>query len=77
MKPVLRIAPLPASIALLGSAMVLVPLVGLATLALLPLVAIAALLVGWVMASLLLAWAGIEGMAALERWVEHDPRFQR
>ena len=26
---------------------------------------------------LLLGWAGIELMAALERWFENDPRFRR
>ena len=31
----------------------------------------------WLMALALLSWAGIEGMAALERWFENDPRFQR
>lgn len=77
MKPVLRIPPLPASLALLGTALAVVPVIGIATLALLPLVAVGALLVGWVVVSLLLAWAGIEGMAALERWLERDPRFQR
>jgi len=26
---------------------------------------------------LLIGWGGIEGMAALERWLEKDARFQR
>lgn len=77
MKPVLRIAPLPASLALMGTALVLVPIVGLATLTLIPILAAAVLFVAWVAVSLLLAWAGIEGLAALERWFERDPRFQR
>lgn len=31
----------------------------------------------WLGSSLLLAWLGIEAMAALERWFENDRRFQR
>ncbi len=52
-------------------------LAGLSILALTPvligLVAVAA----WLVASLVLAWLGIEAMAALERWFENDRRFQR
>jgi hypothetical protein len=47
------------------------------SLALLPLVVgIGALLV-WLALALILGWAGIELLAALERWFENDPRFQR
>jgi hypothetical protein len=31
----------------------------------------------WLVACLLLAWLGIEAMAAVERWFENDSRFQR
>jgi hypothetical protein len=30
-----------------------------------------------IVATLLLGWAGIEALAAFERWMDHDPRFQR
>jgi hypothetical protein len=36
-----------------------------------------AVALGWVVALLLLGWAGIEALAALERWFENDPRFHR
>ncbi|MFM7265397.1 MAG: glypican [Cyanobium sp.] len=50
---------------------------GILVLALAP-VLIGVLAVGvWLGSSLLLAWLGIEAMAALERWFETDPRFQR
>ncbi len=31
----------------------------------------------WLAISLVLAWLGIEALAALERWMENDSRFQR
>ena len=31
----------------------------------------------WILASLLLGWAGIEALAACERWMERQSRFQR
>ncbi|WP_255111519.1 hypothetical protein [Synechococcus sp. RedBA-s] len=34
---------------------------------------LAALLIGGVVC----AWAGVEALAALERWLERDSRFQR
>jgi len=47
------------------------------SLTLIPLaVGVGALLV-WLAAALILGWAGIELLAALERWLENDPRFQR
>jgi hypothetical protein len=52
-------------------------LAGVAAVALIPVVFSLAVVVGWVAALLLLGWAGIEGLAALERWFENDPRFHR
>jgi hypothetical protein len=54
-----------------------VVVIGFTTLALVPLVLGVGLVAAWLMALALLSWAGIEGMAALERWFENDPRFQR
>ncbi len=76
-KPVLRIHPLPASVALVSMAVGAVVLIGLTTLALVPLLLGLGLLACWLVAALLLGWAGVEGLAALERWFENDPRFQR
>jgi hypothetical protein len=47
------------------------------SLAFIPLVVGVAALVVWLALALILSWAGIELMAALERWFENDPRFQR
>jgi hypothetical protein len=30
-----------------------------------------------IVVTLLLGWAGIEALAAFERWMDRDPRFQR
>lgn len=55
-------------------AVVVVPLVVLAAIPLLLAVVMAA---GGVVAFGLSVWALIEGLAAFERWLENDPRFQR
>jgi len=47
------------------------------SLALVPLVLGVGALVVWLALALILGWAGIELLAALERWLENDPRFQR
>jgi hypothetical protein len=46
-------------------------------LALLPLLVGVGALLLWLTVALILGWAGIELLAALERWFENDPRFQR
>lgn len=55
-----------ALVILLAVALTLVPL----------LVGVGALLL-WLAVALILGWAGIELLAALERWFENDRRFQR
>jgi hypothetical protein len=45
--------------------------------AFIPLVVGVAAIVVWLALVLILSWGGIELMAALERWFENDPRFQR
>jgi hypothetical protein len=52
-------------------------LVGLGLATLLPLALLVGVIAGWLLVSLLLGWAGIEALAALERWMERDERFQR
>jgi hypothetical protein len=46
-------------------------------LAFVPLVLGVGAFVVWLALALILGWAGIELLAALERWLENDPRFQR
>lgn len=66
-----------------GVLMVTCATVGALVLASLSVLALAPVLIGlvavaaWLVASLVLAWLGIEAMAALERWFENDRRFQR
>lgn len=73
----LRIRPLPASLLLVSVAIGATILVSLMMLTLVPLVLLVGGLVLWMVVSLLLGWAGIEVLAACERWMERDPRFQR
>jgi hypothetical protein len=72
-----KVPPLAASLVLLCAAVGSLVLAGVAAVALIPVVFSLAVVVGWVAALLLLGWAGIEGLAALERWFENDPRFHR
>lgn len=55
-------------------AVVVIPLVALAAI---PVVVTTLLLAGGIVVFGLSIWAGIEALAALERWMESDPRFQR
>ena len=73
----IKIAPLPASLLLIATALGSVVLAGIALLTLVPLVMIVGGMVITIVATLLLGWAGIEALAAFERWMDHDPRFQR
>ena len=73
----LRLRPLPASLALVSMAVGSIVLISVAAVAFIPLLLGAAVVTAWVVALLLLGWAGIEALAALERWVETDPRFRR
>ena len=76
-KPVLRLAPLPASLALVCTAVGAVVVIGFTTVALVPVLLFVGFVAAWLLAALLVGWAGIEGLAALERWFENDPRFHR
>lgn len=72
-----KVPPLAASLLLLCAAVGAVLLAVVAGLAVIPVVFTLAVALGWVTALLLLGWAGIEALAALERWFENDPRFHR
>jgi len=76
-KPVLRHPALQRGMLIACTAVGAFVLFVAATLALLPLVMAAVVFGVMVVAALLIGWGGIEGMAALERWLENDARFQR
>jgi hypothetical protein len=76
-KPVLRLSPLQLSLVLLSCTVGGLVLTGFVALTLLPLLVGLGVLVVWVLAVLLLGWAGIEALAALERWLETSPRVRR
>lgn len=76
-KPVLRLSPLMLSLVLVCSAVGGLVLTGLVVLTVLPLLVGLGLLAVWVVVVLLLGWAGIEALAALERWMESSPRLRR
>lgn len=76
-KPLVRSRPFTAPVLFVCTAVGALVLAGIAMLTLLPLLVATAMVLAWAAPAVLLAWAGIEGMAALERWFENDPRFQR
>lgn len=70
--PPLLVAPLLALAAV--GALVIGPLLALAAI---PVLVAVLVLVGWLLACGLGAWALIEGLAAFERWIESDSRFRQ
>lgn len=72
-----NIRPLPASFLLLFAAIGFPVVIALAVLTVVPLVVLVGGLALWVSSTLLLGWAGIEMLAAIERWMEGNTRFQR
>jgi hypothetical protein len=50
---------------------------GLAVFTLIPVLLLLGSIVFWMVSTLLIGWAGIEMLAACERWIERNPRFQR
>jgi hypothetical protein len=73
----LALPPLPTSLLLVSSAVGIMVLSALAALTLIPLLVLLGGFVLWIVVTLLLGWAGIEALAACERWMERHPRFQR
>ena len=71
------IPPLLASLALVCTAVGALVITSLLALAAVPLLMGGLVLAGWLLALLLLGWAAIEALAALERWFARDPRFHR
>lgn len=76
-KPVLRLNPLAASLVLVCSGVGAVVLGTLTLFTIVPVLLGLGLLACWIVAILLVVWGGIEALAALERWMERDSRFQR
>jgi hypothetical protein len=72
-----RIRPLVATMALVCTAVGAIVVIGFTTMALVPVLLAVGVVGAWLLALILLGWAGIEGLAALERWFENDSRFQR
>jgi len=70
--PPLLVAPVLALAAV--GALVIVPLLALAAI---PVVITILVAMGWLLACGLGLWALIEGLAAFERWMEADSRFQQ
>lgn len=73
----LKLPSLPTSLLLASAAVGFVVLATLAALTVLPLLVLLGGALLWIVSTLLLAWAGIEALAACERWMERNPRFQR
>lgn len=76
-KPVLRSPALRQGLLLVCAGVGALVLVAGASLALVPMLVVGGVIAFWLIAALLVVWGGIEVMAALERWLERDPRFQR
>jgi hypothetical protein len=77
LKSSLQRRPLQTGLVILCSSVGALVLISAVGLTLLPLVAAAGLMLVWLVLILGLGWLGIEALAALERWLEQDPRFQR
>lgn len=73
----LALPSLPASLLLASAAVGCIVLASLAALTLIPLLVLLGGIALWIVATLLLGWAGIEALASCERWMERNPRFQR
>jgi hypothetical protein len=71
------VRPLPASLLLACAGVGAVVLGITATMALVPVVIGVGLLAVFLVAALLMGWAGLEALAAVERWMERDTRFKQ
>lgn len=76
-KPLARFRPPANPLVLACTAVGAIVLAGIAAITLVPVMVMAGVLLVWAALAVLIGWAGIEAMAALERWFENDPRFQR
>ena len=75
--PLQKVRPLPASLLLVCTSVGAVVVIGTLTFALVPVLLGLGLVVALVVGAGLMLWAGLEGLAALERCMERDPRFKQ
>lgn len=73
----LSLRPLPTALLLLCAGVGACVVGTFFTLTLVPVLMMAGFMVAFLFAAVLCAWAGVEVLAALERWLERDSRFQR
>jgi hypothetical protein len=73
----LSLRPLPASLALICAGVGAIVVISFLSFAILPILLGTGLLLALIAGAVVFGWAGIEALAALERWIENDPRFQR
>ncbi len=76
-KPVLRIPTLTQGLLIVTAGIGSLVLLCAVSMALIPILVGVGFLGFWLVALVLVGWGGIEVMAALERWLERDSRFQR
>lgn len=76
-KPVLRPSSLTQGVLIACTAIGALVIFSAISLALIPMLVSLGVLALWVVSLVLIGWGGIELMAALERWLERDSRFQR
>ena len=75
--PALRIPSLRQALLITCAGVGAVVLFSTLSLVLFPIVLGLGVVIAWILGLLLMVWGGIEVLAALERWLERDPRFQR
>ncbi len=73
----LTLRPLPTALLLLCAGVGACVVGTFFTLTLIPVLMVAGFAVAFLFGALVCAWAGVEALAALERWLESDSRFQR
>jgi hypothetical protein len=76
-KPSFSLRPLPTALLLVCAGVGACVVGTFFTLALVPLLVGAGFLAALLIGGVVCAWAGVEALAALERWLERDSRFQR
>lgn len=76
-KTSLSLRPLPTALLLVCAGVGACVLGTFFTLTLVPLLVAAGVLAAFLIGGVVCAWAGVEALAALERWLERDSRFQR
>jgi hypothetical protein len=76
-KTSLMLRPLPTAVVLLCAGIGACVLGAFFTLTLVPVLVMVGFVATFLVAALACAWAGVEALAALERWLERDSRFQR